>query len=241
MTSPGGTFIHYAGKKQPPDQAERRKNVLVNDQHGRRIHLVWDVACRGVVGFYPQFSAPWMPEIKYHTVHAENGFPESVEWEYRRMLEDNQTEWANWYDDLRRYGARMPGVDAMKAYDAALKGEWEQVPKALLIECGSTPQHADLIKGAMAGNKWVLGFSTVVPDWAKPIVNLWDLEAQKRSSAVSEAELDRFRDADGPDEIDPLALEEEVDPAAVGGKRVPVKEPKKGGSRRPVSFATKEE
>lgn len=238
--TPGGRFISYAGKKQPPDQAQRRKNILVKDQHGRLVHLVWDTSCNGVVAIYPQFQAPWMPHLKYLHTHAEQGFPISVEWVYvtapagwigTTMIEDNRSAWQMFYDNLLRFAGRMPGVSAKDAYQAAIEKRWDEVPKALLKECGVTPEPEEFIKAAMAGNKWVLGFSTVVPEWAGPFLAFQEKMRAEMSRPITDEELDRFRDADedAPDMDD--AFEQQFDAEALGGKRVPVASVKTPNSR----------
>lgn len=226
MTSPGGTFVNYAGKKPPPGQAERRADLLIPDQHSRNLHIVWDTLARGCVGIYVQFRAPWVPDISYAKIVAKTGYPTAVEWDYKQLLEDTRNAWERWFQDLRRFSGKMNGVSATEAYKYAREGNWAQVPKALLEECGITPESEDVIKAAMAGNKWILGFSTVVPDWAEPWLALKEAQRARASIPVTEDELAKFRDAETDADTD---LDEEFDPEAVGGKRVavPHKEPTK--------------
>ena len=227
MTSPGGQFISYAGKKQPPDQKGRRADLRVKDQHGRLVHLVWDKSCNGCVGHTMYFDAPFIPDVKWMTIHAEQGFPTSIEWEYQAMLEDKRAAWAMYFENLLRFAGKMPGVSATTAYEAALNRQWDDVPKALLKECGITPQPEEMIKAAMAGNKWVLGFSTIVPEWAGPLVRLMELNKSKIGGAITDADLDMYRD-----EEEPLAaLDDQFDPDAKGGKREPVRQEKTENTR----------
>ena len=220
-----GTFMNYAGKKPPPGQAERREDVVFSDQHNRPVHLVWDTHARGCVGVYPQFRAPWTPELGYVKINADRGFPESIEWDYKTMLEDNRNAWERWFQDLRRFAGKMNGVSATEAYELARKGKWAQVPKALLEECGITPESEDIIKAAMAENSWILGKSDVIPPWAEAWLSLREAQRKRSSMPVTDAELDKFRD-DPEDGLSDTA-DEQYDPEAIGGKTVSSKKPER--------------
>ena len=216
---PGAIFVgDQPGKQKVLGQAERRADLKVPDQHGRLVHIVWDTLGRCCVGKYLLFRAPWVPDISYAKVVAQQGFPTGVEWQYAELLSDTRNAWERWFQDCRRFAGRMNGVSATEAYAAARAGRWSEVPKALLEECGITPESEDLIKAAMAGNKWVLGFSTVVPEWAQPLLALWEAQKARASIPVTDAELEKFRD-----EIEDSAdLDDAFDADALGGKRVPV-------------------
>lgn len=237
MPGPGATYVgDYPGKKKALGQAERRADLKIKDQHGRLIHVVWDTSCRGCVGMYMLFRAPWVPDLSYATIEADQGFPTGIRWDYPQMVQDNRNAWERWFQDLRRFASKMNGVSATEAYAAAREGRWSAVPKALLEECGVTPESEDLIKAAMAGNKWVLGFSTVVPEWAGPLLALWEAQKARASQPVSDDELAKFRDTVEED------LDEAFDANALGGKRIPVphkepEHPKRSYTRRQVRMA----
>lgn len=198
-----------------PDQAARRQNLVLTDQHGRRVHVVFDTRAMAPLVAYPQFNAPWMPDLKYlrysYAGGGTAGLPVGVTWDYRQCVEDTQQAWTRWFGEFRTLGMRMPGVDAMAALTAAQAGEWEKVPPGLLMEVGHTPDPLDYPKAAMAGNQWVLGLSAKVPAWAAPLYALKE-HFTALASVVSDDELDKYRD-----------VEEDADPAAVGGKVLPVK------------------
>ena len=242
MPGAGATFVgDYPGKKNVLGQAERRADLKVPDQHGRLVHLVWDTLGRCCVGKYLLFRVPWVPDISYAKVVAHQNFPTAVEWDYPQLLADTRNAWERWFQDLRKFASRMNGVSATEAYAAAREGRWSEVPKALLEECGITPESEDLIKAAMAGNKWVLGFSTVVPEWASPLLALWEAQKARASLPVTDAELAKFRDAVEED----VDLDDAFDPDARGGHVVPVRAKaaeaaprlKTGKTRREVRLA----
>lgn len=233
---PGATFVgDYPGKKNVLGQAERRADLKVTDQHGRLVHLVWDTLGRCCVGKYLLFRAPWVPDISYLKVVANQSFPTGAEWDYAQLLADNRNAWERWFQDLRKFAAKMNGVSATEAYAAARAGRWAEVPKALLEECGVTELPEDIIKAAMAGNRWILGFSTVVPDWAGPWLALQEAQRVRASIPVTDAELERFRDVVETD------LDDQFDPDALGGHRVPVRAAVAEKAPRPVTGKTRRE
>lgn len=201
--------------QKAPDQAARRDDLILTDQHGREVHVVFDTRAMGAVIAYPRFNAPWVPDLKYlRYVYAgtrNKGVPVAIQWDYEACLRDTQAAWERWFGEFRTLGMRMPGVDAMSALEAAQKGEWHKVPPGLLLEVGETPDPLDYVKAALAENKWVLGLSQKVPTWAEP---LYALKEHFRTvvSGVTDAELDKYRDE-----------EEAADPEALGGKVLPVR------------------
>lgn len=212
------TFGFHASRNEP-DQAQRRIDLILPDDHGREWHAIYDSSARGVVTLYPRFTAPWMPDPKYLSPVSSRGgpssFPDRVAINYALLMEDNHRAWDKYFDNLLKIGTKMPGVDAMTAYTHAKEGEWEKIPAGLLAELGQTPEPDDYIKAAMAGNKWVLGFSSTIPKWAAPLMALKDAKKRQAERGVSDGELDKYRDE-----------EEFTDPDAIGGKVQKVRKPK---------------
>jgi hypothetical protein len=210
----GGQFINYGGKKPPLDQAGRRRDLKIKDQHGREYHVVYDRLAQAPILCYPQFHAPWIPDIAVLNnsfVCNESGMPERVFLDYDHLIAENRREWSRYFDDLQQIGSKMPGVDHTKAYAAATTGDWDNVPRALLMEVGRPPMPEDFPKACKAENKWALGLSNVVPVWAEPIIGLRELFKANADRPVLDAELDKYRE-----------VEEEHDPDAVNGHKQPI-------------------
>lgn len=205
-------FGFYPSNNEP-DQAERRTDLILADQHGREYHVVYDTAARGVIRSYPRFNAPWMPEEKHLKYVASRGgaMPDRIEVDYEAALAENHRESDRYFHDFLAIGGKLPGVDAMTAYDLALAGEWEQVPRSLLHEVGQPPVPDDYIKACMAGNKWALGMTNKIPEWAHKLIALEELRKQNTAAGRANMDLDKYAD-----------VEEQADPQAVGGKRVKV-------------------
>ena len=212
------TFGFHASRNEP-DQAQRRIDLILPDDHGREWHAIFDTSARSVVTLLPRFSAPWMPDPKYYGVVSSRGglntMPDTVEIRYRDILADCHRAWDKYFDNILKVGGKMPGVDAMTAYTHAKDGDWGKVPAGLLAEIGQTPEPDDYVKAAMAGNRWVLGLSPVIPTWAAPLLALKEAQKREWERGVTDSDLDKYRDD-----------EETMDPSAVGGKIVKVRKPK---------------
>lgn len=202
MTAPAGTFVgsQFVGQAKEPDQAERRADLSLLDVHGRPYHVIYDTMARGVVRIQEQFLAPWLPNMRYIGTKkagaGSGGFPISVDIEYGKCREDTLLSWDRWFNDLRLFANRMPGVDAVAAVEAARTGDWNNVPAALMMEAGITPEPVEYVEAAMAGNRWVLGFSQTVPAWAHPLIELRELQKKRSEKPLSDDMLDKYRDAD---------------------------------------------
>lgn len=206
MTAPAGNFMgqQFVGQAKEPDQAERRTDLTLLDVHGRAYHVIYDTMARGVVRIQEQFLAPWMPAMKYIGTKkagaGSGGFPVSIDLDYGKCREETLLAWDRYFNDLRLLANRMPGVDAVAATEAARKGEWEKVPAALMMEAGITPEPVEYVEAAMAGNRWVLGFATKVPDWAHPLIALREMQKKRAEQPLTDTMLDKYRDEDGADE-----------------------------------------
>lgn len=194
MTAPIVGNITYGGRKGPPDQAQRRIDLKLHDQHNRPIHVVFDrMPGAGVIVSYPQFQAPFVPDPQRYLRFDGGAIPTRCWWDYDAMLTDNRKAWDDFFNEFRTIATRMPGVDAMAAYEAATRGEWSKVPPAVLAEVGIQPEPDDFIKACMANNRWVLGFDPTVPAWAVPLLSLKRARERRRTDVD---DLDKYRDMD---------------------------------------------
>lgn len=227
MTAPMSGFGSVGGRKAPPDQAARRVDLKVPDQHGRLVHVIFDrMPGAGTIQRILLFKAPWTPDMRYLEDDPESPSPIPVKlrWNYQQCLHDLQTSWNNFFGEFRTIAGRMPGVDAMAAYDAASKGRWHEVPPSLLMEIGNTPEPEDYVKAAMANNAWILGKSPVVPKWAEPLLKLKDARRRAEATGVGDDELDKYRDV-SPDVA--ADLDDEYEAKGLSGGKVAVA-PKRG-------------
>lgn len=223
MTAPMA-FGNIGGRKRIPDQAERRVDLKIPDQHGRMVHVIFDrMPGAGTIQRIPLFTAPWIPDLKYleDDPDEQSPVPRRLRWNYAQCLADLQTGWNNFFGEFRTIAGRMPGVDAMAAYEAAIHGRWHEVPPSLIHEVGATPEPEDFVKAAMANNKWILGFSDVVPKWAEPLVKLKEARRRAELKGVSADELERYRDDVDADKD--AALDDEYAARGLTGGKVPVK------------------
>lgn len=192
MTTPLVGNITYGGRKGPPDQAQRRIDLKIKDQHGRAIHVVFDrMPGAGPIVSYCLFQAPFMPDAQRYLRFEGDAVPTACGWDYDAMLADNRKAWDDFFNEFRTIATRMPGVDAMAAYEAATRGEWSKVPPAVLAEVGIQPEPDDFIKACMANNRWVLGFDPNVPSWAVPLLSLKRARERRRTETD---DLDKYRD-----------------------------------------------
>ena len=198
-----------------PDQAARRDDLILLDQHGREVHVVYDTRAMAPVIAYPRFNAPWLPDLHFlkydYTAGRTKGVPVAVRWDYQAVLDALRQAWDRWFRECQTLAQRMPGVDAAKAIEAVRDQRWDEVPRGLLLELGATPTPLDYPKAAMAGNKWVLGLSNTVPTWAAPLLTMQEVFKQL-AEATDDDDLDKYRDE-----------EDAADPEAIGGKVIPVK------------------
>ena len=220
MTTGAARYTGTVGGKDRPDQAARRMDMTVQDQHGRDYHIIYDTASQVVIRAQPLFKAPWLPHDAdiQKSIVIRNRFPMGMLLDYDRLLKENREARERVLEELRRLAGQMNGIQAHTAYQSALNGKWADVPAALMTEVGWIPEPDDYILAAKAGNSWVLGLSPDVPAWAGPLIKLKELFRRISEVPVTDAMLDKYRDgADAPDDLD-----EQVDPEAMGGKVVPV-------------------
>ena len=183
------------------DQAARRRNITLRDQHGREWDSTEDVIARGTCApINPKnFSPPFETPQKY--LKADTG---------ERKVE---VMFDQWIDDLeaahKTYEQKLSDDAFMLFGESGLKMFEDRAP-ALLRFTGQPPQPVEVVKAAKAGNKFCLGLSDKMPEWAKPFFLKPEMEKQE------------FPDAEEYSDY-----EEQADPDAIGGKRVPVKNNKK--------------
>ena len=185
-------------------QPERRRYRTFTDQHGRLWGTAIEVSSGHSCGpWEAKFEAPWLPDAKYLRHHSTDD--RLVLIDYDRNVRDAK-EAMDAYDDLRlkvamdQYGS---------AFTSKLGKTHDEDPPELKQLVGAPPFPVAWSEAAQEGNKWVLGFSNIIPKWAYPLLKQEDAPARKYLDADEEVEK-------------AVDLDEAFDPEAKGGKREPV-------------------
>lgn len=187
-------------------QPERRSYNVFVDQHGREWGTVIDIKTHHSCGpWEPRFSAPWLPDFKYIR-HVKGSFRDILI-DYDRNITDARDA-MDAYDDMRL-------KTAMNLYGNAFTERLGQThaddPPDLQKLTGKPPFPIAYPEAAKEGNKWVLGFSNVIPKWAYALLAVTQ-EPERKYADAEDEEVERAVD-----------LDEQFDPEATGGKREPVK------------------
>lgn len=178
-------------------QWKRRRNHPMIDQHGRPWECTIDFIANGPCSpINPKFSTPLDYPQKYLRFQPEDSGRLKIL--YDEWINDLEVGWKDW--DTRLYD------DSIMLFGQAGLKMYEDRAPALMRHTGPAPLPVDLVKGAKAGNKYMLGLTDKMPEWVKALMP---------SQQVAEPE---FPDAE--DEIDKYGdVEEIADPNATGGKR----------------------
>lgn len=213
------------------DQAKQRTNAFFFDQHGRRYWAAVELKTGDPVGgiYADQWTAPmspaWcagrlVPDAKYMKIVRGRGQPH-IEIQYEEWLRD-------WDAADRMRKSVLDELISRSPVDIATMQEYRKNPPPEIMKTiGAGPierRPREFIAAAMKGNRWALGLSDKMPDWAKPVMAQWEL-VQPQGQSYNPAEMGEYPDADDdePEEERFIDIEEEHDPEATGGKRVPVK------------------
>lgn len=234
MTAPASTIFNPGARiVQQPDQ---RRDDWFEDQHGRVWYATVEIKTgHPTGGLYPAdgWIAPttpeWckgrlIPDQKYLLITRVAGRVEKVKVDYDQWITDYLQRMDEWRAELRD----MAGHSAGSGQQAAA---WiAKPPKEVLDVVGYGPQQKiplKLIQAMAKGNKWALGLSNVVPDWALPVLDEWR-DMQRTSASILADDAEEFPDAAEDEEEVLSAIEDDADPDAVGsqsGRPVPVKKP----------------
>lgn len=187
-------------------QAKKRRGQRLVDQHGRPWFAVIELKTGDPVGqIEPQFQAPLVPPQVYLRKSRDENRPNDLVIQYEAWIDENLTRREELNARAREISRKMFGT----AYDPT-KSFAPDVLEAL----GEYPEPVEPIIAAYQGNSYVLGLTTVVDER----VAQFFLAKEKPTRAKL---LDRYDFRDEPGTLDPEALEEELDPHATGGTRVP--------------------
>jgi hypothetical protein len=139
------------------NQAEERRYSHFTDQHGRSWGAVVDKAAGQPLGVIePKFEAPYLPHQSFFTFDPNE--PRFVI-EYDAIIEQRKTRLKEWEDAGYTFALAEYGDKAVEVM--------QNPTPAFLRYVGPKPDPVEIPEAAKAGNKWVLGFSDAVPEWAK--------------------------------------------------------------------------
>lgn len=221
-------------------QNDQRRYATFKDQHGRKWGAVVEKETGDPVGgIMPQFEAPWMPPP--HIVRVVPGETGVVEIHYDELVREIREAHGHFLDQARNIAVLMYGEGAAQAL--------ETMPRELRHMVGDPPAPVEPVQAAKAGNKYVLGFSTQMPAWAEKFFgkeariarqelepDFPDAEDEVTEETLGNAIEGNVIEGNIIDDFEatnPLeGLNDEFDPDAVGGTRVPVGAGKRGAKRR---------
>jgi hypothetical protein len=188
----------HTQEKHP--QVEQRRRRVFKDRHGRSYDAVIDIRTNDPVSrLRPLFRAPWMhPDNFIKLRHNLESGESWVELQDDQLIQSLEVAHKEWEERMMQLGYAMHGESFNPDRPTA----------QLLRLVGRRPQRMEYALAAKQNDAWVLGLSPTLPKWAAKI--------QKESAGA----VDKFAFLKD-DEDDPYgSLEEEVDPQAVGGKKV---------------------
>jgi hypothetical protein len=191
------------------DQAQRRKPIVLKDQFGRKWDSTLDTISNGT-------CAPINPKGWVDPLNTPSKYVRLAKDEDGNLSLDVQLEqWAAQLEqDHKEYDQRLYN-DAMMLFGAEGPKAYEDRSPALMNYTGGPPQAIEPVWAAIDRNSYALGLTTVVDE---RVAKYFPKKERVRPS---------FRD------LDPaLDVEEQHDPEALGGKRVPVGPSKKEKAQR---------
>lgn len=203
--------------EKPTSQANKRTYTELTDQFGRKWGTLLDMTAKpapGPVG--PIAPLGWNDPLKTppkYLKHGKDGML-SLYIEVDKWIADIENANEAWNQLVIDTAIEMSPADG----GASLIGQGgADMAPALLRRVGRAPEAIEPVRALKAGNKFVLGLTDKMPAWAEPFF--------RKEVKKAEAESYEFPDAEDEDKYGDL--EEEVDPEAIGGKRVNPKKAKK--------------
>jgi len=221
-------------------QADRRQNATVTDQHGRKYSVVLEkdtmhpCSPPNPKGWTPPLlngRQPFIPPESYQSFPK--GDPFSMRIDYDRWIADLEAA-------HRRFDEKISS-SAVLLFGSAAAKMIEEKNVELMRYVGPPPMPVEPVKAARAGNKFALGLTDKMPEWAVPFFTAPPKVEQEfpdvdeyanEPEEPEDTNHDGFEDA-VEDEDRFAELEEAIDPAAIGGKKVdPRRAKKRAGAKR---------
>jgi hypothetical protein len=183
-------------------QEDSRISTYLTDPHGRRWFATMEketMAPTGVI--QPCFEAPLIPAPKYLRPGGLQN-PTRLDIDYDTAIADLEEKHREWNRRLRLAAQKMYGEKAGESI--------ENPPPELMHVVGEPPEPTEPLEAAREGNRWVLGFSSAMPAWAKPF-----FERKQRDAEEAAKRGQRFPDAEEDEGEQP---ETELVGAGTGGQ-----------------------
>ena len=164
-----------------------RRYARFTDQHGRKYGATVESETGhpcGVIDFEHRTPAgnlpPWRPSAEHLVFDTlEMG---KVTIDYPKAIAQREALVADWERMARTLAIQMYGDKAGEAI--------EDPPVGLIGILGPRPMDAGLIEACQAGNKWALGFSDAMPEWATPYAVVTGVAQQKPRREFPDADED---------------------------------------------------
>lgn len=218
-------------------QPDTRRADFFEDQHGRVWHAEIDIRTGDEVGgFYAQgWTAPAAPHWCRERLLPDKKFLKVVR-ELRkapRLMVDYDLWLRDWDNAVNLWTLRLREViKGMSGGNAGIEAEWiDNPPPNVMQATGDHPRvktPREFIEAMAEGNQWALGLTEKVPSWAVPILDRWALDQPRPVTGIGSVKQGAYPDADEEVEADDRfgGIEEEADPDALGGKKIPVARPR---------------
>ncbi len=142
-----------------PERSQRdfRRPQTMTDQHGRQWHTSIELKTGHPCGLIqPKFTAPLDTPQEYLTVDLEQ--PHKLIIAYDPWIASLRASWRERAERLRSVGIAVHGD----------KYNPDKPSREQLDIVGSPPRPVEPVIAAKQGNKYVLGLTDKMPDWAKP-------------------------------------------------------------------------
>lgn len=210
------------------EKREQERNTTfrrAKDQWGRKWELV--LHTKTLTWVAPPILSDATPPFDNDVKYLEPAADEYGDVDISRIVYNVDRQITDLQAAHRAHQLRLAEV-ARKMYPNDYGDVMKNPPLALTDEVGSAPLPLELFQAMRAGNRWALGIRDANglmpqrPTWVTDAM-LDAMARRKQTSGFIPAVLDDTRFADEETEAVYQTYEEDADPDAVGGKRVPVK------------------
>lgn len=193
-------------------QAENRSGQIYTDQWGREYEVIVDHTTKKLawVWAYPRFTVPHKSFIPPQSYLRQTPKLGQLRVDIDQWINDNAQAHQEWNAELLKVCQANNAQNALELV--------KNPTREILRLMGPEPMPTAFLRAMRAGNRWVLGLTTVEPAWLDedPKLRQWlERKVSKRDVVLDHEGDEKYAD-----------LEEQYDPEALGGKRVGVK-PKK--------------